>query len=129
MNTEPEWIPLDVVLAIHTEQLAQHGGAEGVRDQGLLESALMRPQQLWTYAQPDLHDLAAAYAHGLSRNHPFMDGNKRTAWVVARLFLLLHGLDRTATDEQCYLAMLELAAGEATQEDFARWLRAHTQPV
>ncbi len=120
---------LATVLAIHEEQLAQHGGQAGLRDPGLLESALARPQQFANYSEPDTGKLAAAYAHGIARNHPFLDGNERTGWVTARVFLLLHGLDRTADDEQCCLTMLALAAGELAQDDFAAWLRANTAPV
>lgn len=123
MSAQWPWIELATVLAIHEEQLLQHGGGQGVRDQGLLESALARPKQFAAYEQPDVFALAAAYAHGIARNHPFVDGNKRTAWVVARIFLLLNGFDRTATDEDCYLTMIRLAAGEVAQEEFAAWLR------
>jgi len=121
-----QWISPDTVLAIHDEQLIEHGGGSGLRDAALLESALARPQQIAAYDNPDAFTLAAAYAFGIARNHPFIDGNKRTAWVVARVFLLLHGWDRNATDEACYLAMLGLAAGERTQESFAQWLRANS---
>lgn len=126
MSARWTWIEPATVLAVHDEQLQQHGGGQGMRAAGLLDSALARPQQLAAYGEPDACDLAAAYAHGIARNHPFVDGNKRTAWIVARVFLLLHGLDRTASDEQCYQAMLALAAGELAQEAFAAWLRAHT---
>lgn len=126
--SEPwEWIEHATVLAIHEEQLVLHGGASGLRDSGLLESALARPQQLASYSEHDVYELAAAYASGIARNHPFVDGNKRTAWVVARLFLLLHGLDRSADDEQSYLTMLSLAAGELSQLEFAQWLRENTR--
>jgi death on curing protein len=125
VSREWPWIELATVLAIHEEQLQQHGGGIGIRDIGLLESALARPQQLATYEQPDVCALAAAYAHGIARNHPFVDGNKRTAWVVARVFLLLNGLDRTASDEDSYITMMHLAAGDMTQEEFTAWLRAN----
>lgn len=128
MTMRWQWIALDVVSTIHEEQLAQHGGAPGVRDNGLLQSALAKPEQLAHYGSPDVFELAAAYAFGISRNHPFIDGNKRTGWVVARLFLLLHGIDRNANDEQCYLAMLQLAEGTSTQNQFAEWLRTNTKP-
>ena len=126
MTVDWSWIEERTVLAIHEEQLEQHGGGAGLRDMGLLKSALARPQQIAAYAQPDVCDLAAAYASGIARNHPFIDGNKRTAWVVARVFLLLHGRDRSADDEQCYLTMLSLAAGDLSQEAFVDWLRANT---
>ncbi len=129
MSAEWPWIELATALSIHEEQLEQHGGGPGMRDRALLESALARPQQLAAYATPDVCELAAAYAFGIARNHPFVDGNKRTAWVVARVFLLLNGLDRSANDEQCYLTMLSLAVGELSQEAFADWLRANTSKV
>jgi death on curing protein len=124
-----QWLERDVVLEVHQEQLLRHGGGEGIRDEGLLDSALAKPQQLAAYGDPSVYELAAAYAFGISKNHPFIDGNKRTAWIAARLFLLLHGFDRAATDEQCYLAMIALAAGESTQAQFANWLRSNTKQV
>ena len=120
------WIERDAVLCIHEEQLLEHGGGSGIRDASLLDSALARPLQLSHYGAPDAFDLAAAYAFGIARNHPFIDGNKRTAWVVARVFLILHGWDRNATDEQCYLSMIQLAAGEIEQDAFAAWLRVNS---
>ena len=119
------WFEEASVLAIHDEQLQQHGGLAGVRDLGLLKSALARPEQLEAYGDPDVFDLAAAYAHGLARNHPFVDGNKRTAFVLAETFLVLHEVTLFATDEQCYLSMIQLAAGEIEQEAFAAWLRGN----
>lgn len=121
------WIELDAVLCIHEEQLLEHGGGNGVRDATLLDSALAMPQQLANYGTPDVFDLAAAYAYGIARNRPFIDGNKRTAWVVARVFMILHGWDRNATDEQCYLWMIQLAAGEIEQDAFEGWLRASAE--
>jgi death-on-curing protein len=129
--SEPVWIPIEVVLALHARQLAEHGGTDGLRDEGLLESALARPQQRWAYGSPppDLCSLAGAYASGLAKNHPFLDGNKRTAHVVYRLFLKRNGMDLTASMEERYLAMLRLAAGEITEDDFVAWLRANTAPM
>ena len=121
------WIEREAVLCIHEEQLLEHGGGSGIRDATLLDSELARPQQLAHYGAADAFDLAAAYAFGIARNHPFIDGNKRTAWVVARVFLILHGWDRNATDEQCYLSMIQLAAGEIEQDAFAGWLRANSE--
>lgn len=121
-----QWLLREVILAVHHEQLVLHGGGEGIRDEGLLDSALARPEQLAAYGEPDVFDLAAAYAFGLAKNHPFIDGNKRTAWIAARLFLLLHGYDRTADDAESYMAMIALASGESTQEQFAEWLRANS---
>ena len=119
------WLEKALVLAIHERQLAEHGGIGGVRDEGLLESALARPQQLHAYGEPapDLFDLAAALAHGLARNHPFLDGNKRTAHVGYRTFLALNGAALVATDEEKYLTMLALAEGKLSERDFAAWLR------
>jgi death-on-curing protein len=110
-------------------QIAEHGGTSGVRDEGLLESALARPQQLHVYGDPapDLAELAAALAFGLARNHPFIDGNKRTAHVVYRTFLALNGADLAATDEEKYTSMLALAEGKLAERDFAAWLRARLQ--
>ena len=120
------WFEEETVLAIHDEQLQQHGGLAGVRDLGLLKSAIARPEQLKAYGNPDVFDLAAAYAHGMARNHPFVDGNKRTAFVLAETFLVLHDVSLIATDEQCYLSMIQLAAGEIEQDAFADWLRVNS---
>ncbi|MBI2398703.1 MAG: type II toxin-antitoxin system death-on-curing family toxin [Xanthomonadales bacterium] len=123
MTKAPRWIDEAVALAIHDEQLAQHGGGRGLRDAGLLASALSRPQQLAAYGEPDVFDLAAAYAFGVARNHPFVDGNKRTAWVLARLLLRLHGHDYGGGDVAAVMTMLQLAAGDIDQDGFAAWLR------
>ena len=128
MTAEPEWITKDVALAIHEEQIAEHGGIEGVRDEGLLESALARPRNTWGYGVNDPCALAASLAHGIARNHPFLDGNKRTAFVSAETFLILNGFDLTATDAESVVAMLDLAAGEMTEDEFATWLRDNTAP-
>jgi death-on-curing protein len=121
------WVREDVVLAVHLRQLAEHGGGEGIRDEGLLQSALARPQNLLAYGDPppDLACLAAAYAYGIARNHPFIDGNKRMALIVARLFLLLNDIDLVATQEEKYSTFLALAAGQLSEEDIANWVRAH----
>lgn len=124
--TEPVWIDLEVVLAIHDEQLAEHGGQVGVRDRGLLESAMARPQNQFAYGEHVLPRLAASYAFGISRNHPFLDGNKRTSLVVAELFLELNGLDLTARDADCVTTFLALAAGDLTEEELAEWIAAHS---
>jgi death-on-curing protein len=119
------WMEKALALAIHERQLAEHGGTAGVRDEGLLASALARPHQLHADGdpEPDLCDLAAALAYGLARNHPFLDGNKRTAHVAYRTFLELNGVELAATDEEKYLTMLALAEGKLSEEDFAAWLR------
>lgn len=121
------WVEKPLALAIHERQLAEHGGSSGVRDEKLLESALARPQQLFAYGdpQPDLADLAAGLAFGLSRNHPFVDGNKRTAHVCYRVFLALNDAEFDAGDEEKYTAMLALAEGALKEKAFAAWLRQH----
>ncbi len=127
MNDSWVWIDPDVLRAVHEEQLAEHGGAPGLRDAGLFESALARPQHLAAHGSPDAADLAASYGWGLARNHPFVDGNKRTAFVAALLFLALNGLDLVADDGECVLTMLAVAAGELSEPAFAAWLRGHLQ--
>lgn len=117
------------VLAIHDEQIAEHGGLAGVRDQSLLLSALARPRHLATYGSPDLADLAAAYAAGIARNHAFLDGNKRTAWVVAETFLLKNGYELTASDGDGVEVMLRVAEGSLSEQDCAAWFRASMQPL
>lgn len=123
IRLEPVWIDAQVALAVHDRQLAEHGGPAGVRDMGMFESALARPQNQWAYGNDDLCALAAAYAFGVARNHPFVDGNKRTAWVLARLFLRLNHqpLHFEATD--AVRVMLALAAGELSEEELADWFR------
>ena len=121
------WIDEAVVHAVHEEQLAEHGGSAGLRDQGLLESALARPQHLESYGDPDIAACAAAYGYGLSRNHPFVDGNKRTAFVAVELFLFLNGHVLEAPDVDCVLTMLRVAEGSISEEDFAAWIRQHSK--
>jgi death on curing protein len=120
------WIVDSVVLAIHEAQLAEHGGMVGVRDEGLLASALARPRNVQAYGEnPDAASLAAAYGFGLSSNHPFLDGNKRTAFVVMELFLALNGWTLDADDAVCTSMMLTLAAGKLSEPMLAKWLRGH----
>ncbi len=119
------WIDADVLRAVHEEQLAEHGGAPGVRDSGLFDSALARPQHLLAYGEPDAAALAATYGWGLARNHAFADGNKRTAFVAVELFLMLNGCELMADDADCVLTMLRVAAGELEEEAFADWVRRH----
>ncbi len=122
---EPHWVPEDVVLSFHRQQLAAHGGGEGVRDMGLLQSALARPMNAFYYNQViSLTKLAACYAYGIAKNHAFVDGNKRTAYVVARAFLVMNGFDIEATKEEKYLIIYRLAAGELTEEQLADWLES-----
>ncbi|MBV9036358.1 MAG: type II toxin-antitoxin system death-on-curing family toxin [Acidobacteriaceae bacterium] len=122
---EPHWVAYDVVLAIHEAQLAEHGGSPGIRDQGLLDSALARPKNLYAYSeQAALAQLAASYAVGLAKNHAFIDGNKRTAWVVCAVFLELNGIPATADQTSVVTIMLGVASGTITEEQFARWLEA-----
>ena len=123
-RTEPEWLSLDIAFAVHDRQLAEHGGPTGVRDQGMLESALARPLNQWTYGEDDLCALAAAYAYGIARNHPFTDGNKRTAWVFARLFLRLNSQTISFTPREAIDTVLALAAGDLTEAELADWFRA-----
>ena len=121
------WIERAFALAIHERQLAEHGGSTGVRDETLLESALARPQQLHAYGDPppDLADLAASLAFGLARNHPFVDGNKRTAAVACETFLLLNDASLQASNIELYPIYLSLAEGSLAEADFAAWLRQH----
>lgn len=125
--SEPVWIRADVALAIHRRQLSEHGGAEGVRDAGLLASALARPRNLVAHSEvgPDFATLASAYAFGIARNHPFVDGNKRTAYVVCRTFLVLNGLDLAASREEKYSTFLKLAGGELSEDELVTWMREH----
>ena len=119
------WVALEVAQAAHLEQLAEHGGGAGVRDGRLLESAMARPQNLSVYGEPDAAALAAAYAFGIARNHPFVDGNKRTAAVVSETFLVLNGFQLNATDAELVVAFLALAAGELSEDELADWCRQH----
>ena len=127
---EPVWIRQDVVLRMHEEALMLHGGPEGVRDPGLLESALARPKNLFAYAEQDISmaRFAAAYAVGIIANHPFVDGNKRTAFTVSLTFLKLNGLEVTATKEARVLTFWSLAAGEISEEQLTLWLERNTAP-
>ena len=121
------WIDAAVIQAIHEEQLAEHGGSAGLRDHGLLESALARPQNLAAYGEPDIAACAAAYGYGLSRNHPFIDGNKRTAFVAVELFLFLNAYVLEAADADCVLTMLKVAEGSMSEEKFAAWIRENSK--
>ena len=120
-----KWILESVAKSIHDEQLSDHGGLSGTRDIKLLQSALARPQNLLSYGDPDIFELASSYGYGIARNHPFNDGNKRTAFVVTELFLVLNGYDLIADDTSCVLTMLKVASGDISEEEFAAWIRAH----
>lgn len=123
------WLSKDVVIAMHAEQLAEHGGSSGVRDKGLLESALARPLNLAATGEPTAPDLAAAYAFGIARNHPFIDGNKRTAFVAAATFLAVSGYEMTATEPDVVTTILKLAEGSLTDAELAAWFAANCRPL
>lgn len=128
-GTAWRWVAMDVVFAIHDAQLAEHGGLPGARDATLVQSAMDRPRNLANYATPDVADLAASYAFGLARNHGFIDGNKRTAFVVALVFLLDHGFALAASDEDAITVMLAMAAGDMSEQALAAWFRAEIVPL
>jgi death-on-curing protein len=122
------WLSRELILAVHDEQLAQHGGALGFRDTGLLESALARSANRAAYGDPDIAEIAALYAIALARNHPFVDGNKRTAYVALELCLRLNGLRFVVSDAEAAVVMLHLAAGEVSDEEFTAWVRQNAAP-
>jgi len=124
---QPVWVRRDVVLAFHDRLLAEHGGATGIRDEGLLDSALGRAQNLFAYRKATLFELAASYAFGLVKNHPFIDGNKRIGFATAALFLQLNDLRFGADEVDAVLRTLALAAGELTEADYAAWLKANSK--
>ena len=126
---EPVWVLREVVMLLHEESLAQHGGSAGVRDEGLLDSALGRPQNLFAYGKPTLSDLAASYAFGLVKNHPFIDGNKRTGFVTAATFLELNGRIFTASEVDATIRTLALAAGEMSEAEFSTWMKTNSKRV
>lgn len=123
LRIEPVWIDPEVIFALHDRQLAEHGGGVGLRDGGALDSALARPRNRWEYGEDDRASLAAAYAFGIARNHPFVDGNKRTAWIAARLFLRLNGEVVAYTRQEAIRIVIALAAGELTEDELADWFR------
>lgn len=127
MSTPWRWIDRRVLLLLHDESIAEHGGASGIRHEGLLESALARPLNLAAYGQPDVADLAASYAVGLAKNHAFVDGNKRTAFLSVGLFLALNGYRLTANQVEATLTMFDVASGALDEAAFAAWLRRHCQ--
>jgi len=121
------WLDRSVILAAHDEQLAEHGGGAGILDSGLLDSALARPPKRAAYGKPDVAELAAAYAYGLAANHPFVDGNKRIAFVALELFLALNGRELVADDADCVMSTLAVAAGTMKEAAFAEWIRRHSR--
>jgi death-on-curing protein len=121
--SEPFWLNRQMIIAIHDEQLTIHGGAGGLRDEGMLESALDRPRNKWTCEQAELAELAAAYAFGMARNHPFVDGNKRTALLALYTFLGVNGIDFDVPEAEAAAIILALAAGEVSEESLTRWIR------
>ena len=122
------WIDRRALLLLHDESIAEHGGAPGIRDEGLFESAMARPLNLAAYGQPDMAELAAAYGVGPAKNHAFVDGNKRVALLAVGLFLALNGQRLVATQAEATVVILDVAAGVIDEAAFATWLRAHTQP-
>ncbi len=120
------WLDASILLAVHDEQLVEHGGMSGVRDNGMFESALAKPQNLAAYGEPDFAELAASYGFGLAKNHPFLDGNKRAAFVAVELFLRLNGYLLKADDATCVLTMLAVAAGDINEANFTVWLRQNS---
>jgi death-on-curing protein len=120
---EPLWLTRDIIVAIHDEQLAIHGGASGLRDEGMLASALDRPRNKWLYEQAELADLAAGYAFGVARNHPFVDGNKRTSLLALYTFLGVNGIDFIVPEAEAAAIIIALAAGEVDEEGLTRWIR------
>lgn len=124
---EPVWVLREVVLASHDQSLAQFGGSAGIRDEGLMDSALGKPHNLFAYGKPALFDLVASYAFGLVKNHPFIDGNKRTGFIVAVLFLELNGFRFCANEVDATVRTLALAAGDMTETAYAQWLKANSK--
>lgn len=125
---EPRWLSVREIVVAHERQLARFGGASGLRDEGLLESALSRPRNKWLYEQADLVSLAAAYAHGVARNHPFVDGNKRVAFIAMTAFMRLNDIRFSPSQESATAVMLGLAAGEISEEGLTRWIRDNLPP-
>jgi death-on-curing protein len=121
--TEPLWLTRDIVIAIHDEQLVIHGGASGLRDEGMLESALDRPRNKWSYESAELPELAASYEFGIARNHPFIDGNKRTSLLALYTFLGINDVEFIVPEAEAAAIILSLAAGEVSEESLTRWIR------
>ncbi len=128
LTSPPKWLRREAVMILHDESLAEHGGASGVRDAGLLESALARPENLFAYGEPDIFDLAGVYAAGIVKNHPFVDGNKRTGFLAAAVFLEINGFSLHAGEVEATLKTIGLAASEISDEESAVWLRENSSP-
>lgn len=124
---EPIWLQRTALLAIHSRMIADYGGSDGIRDENLLESAMARPQNLFAYGNPDIFELAASYAFGIAKNHPFVDGNKRTAFMAAYVFLARNGWNFRAPEPDVVLTMVALASSERTESEFAAWLKASSR--
>ena len=124
---EPYWLTLEECLSLHDMMLSQYGGIAGVRDENMLESALARAQQLFAYGKPDMAEMAAAYSAGIVKNHPFLDGNKRTGFMLGAGFLERNGFEFHATEAEAALKTLALAAGEMTEAAYAKWLKANSK--
>ncbi len=124
--TTPRWLPKGAIHSIHNELLARFGGSAGIRDEGLLDSALNRPEQLFHYEKPTMFQMAAAYAEGIVKNHPFIDGNKRTGFMAAYTFLAINEYELEAPENEAVLQTLALAAGESNAETFANWLEVNS---
>lgn len=125
----PKWLRREAILILHDESLAEHGGASGIRDAGLLESALARPENLFAYGEPDIFDLAGVYAAGIVKNHPFVDGNKRTGFLAAAVFLEINGFSLQAGEADATLKTIALAASEISGVEYAAWLRENSSPA
>ncbi len=126
---EPKWLSHDVLSAMHLELIREHGGSHGVRDHGLLDSALARPRHKWSYGEADVSALAAAYGFWLAKNHGYVDGNKRVAYMAMFVFLHLNGLDLVASEPDAVVTMTDVASGELSEDELAAWIRANTQSL
>ena len=126
---EPRWLTVTAIHTMHEELIAEHGGSSGVRDQGLLEAALARPQNLLAYGKPTLAEMAASYAFGIACNHPFVDGNKRTALMAAYVFLGLNGQRLVAPEAEAVVMTVELASGACGEAEYSAWLASHLEPI
>lgn len=126
---EPTWITKEILITVHAELLNRFGGLSGIRDEGLLDSALNRPKHLFSFSRPTLFQMAASYAHGVVKNHPFLDGNKRTGFMSAYIFLGVNGWSLEAPEEEAVLETLSLAAGETSEEAYAAWLERTSVPT